>query len=175
MSHYVCMGAKPKEKLENRPWSARPGEKAYDLFLLYLEMPSPRSFSTLARQVGRTSAMVRQNAHRYDWLARAAAFDSHRAARAHEVMFLAAEDRARGILRACDLMLQIGTRRLEHAAAEDELVAMREAVTLVAESQRMAGIADPPKPEAPVQPEEDLPDELTLDQIRELLARETVQ
>lgn len=36
-------------------------------------------------------------------------------------------------------------------------------------------LADPPKPVSQAQPEGDLPDEPTIDQIRELLARETVQ
>lgn len=73
-----------------RPWDKRPDEtaKSFAAFVQYIELgPSERSFGRLATVLGKSAGYTRwieEWSSRFDWVARASAFDEHIAAKALE-------------------------------------------------------------------------------------------
>jgi hypothetical protein len=110
------------------PWERLPEEtdKDFATFTAYLRMPAPRSARALAQTTGLASRSLDRLRARFDWVNRAAAYDSHRiqqamelapieASNPYERMLHQAANRAANLHDAANKLLGMATRRLDWA------------------------------------------------------------
>jgi hypothetical protein len=60
------------------PWNRQPGEtsKAYEAFSLYRDLGSERSTRRVSEQLAKSETLIKRWSGKYDWVARAGAWDS---------------------------------------------------------------------------------------------------
>lgn len=61
-----------------QPWDRQPGEtsKAYEAFAIYRDLGSSRSVRLVSEQLAKTQTVIKRWSSKYEWVERAAAWDS---------------------------------------------------------------------------------------------------
>lgn len=67
-----------KKEVEAQPWERQPNEgpKPFEAFAIYREMGNERSIAKVAEKLGKSEALLHRWSSKFEWVARAAAWDA---------------------------------------------------------------------------------------------------
>jgi hypothetical protein len=123
------------------PWERQPGERAFEAFARYRDLGPDRSLRRVGRDLGKSRAAIEELSVRWDWVARAFAYDAHLDRQrqiANERSFLEMNERHARLGQA---MQTAGARKVEHVSAlldtEPTSLSPSEAVSMINSGQKL--------------------------------------
>jgi hypothetical protein len=124
---------------ERQPWERLDGEgeAPYRSFKAFLDQPPPRSLTRLEGHVSQSYSTLLRHSSRYDWRARAAAYDRFVARGEAEAVIAEAARIRLEQLRALADARELGSKRLAELMADTGALSPRDALAMVIEAVKL--------------------------------------